>query len=171
VAEVRNNVPEARNNVPDKSTPEKRPTPETVALSAAPSKITGIPADSGAAPESTPSLNLGGTAGSGALSALAKPEVAKPSMLAQSNLEPVQVLKRVAPVYPAIAKQRRLAGILVVQATVGKDGKITNLELVSGPPVFRDAAFEALKQWQFKPAMLNGQPIDQSTQIRLAFNP
>lgn len=172
----KNTAPEVRNNVPERSTPEKRPTPETVALSAAvPSKISGIsppPADSAAAPESTPALNLSGNSGSGTLSALAKPaDASKPAMLTQSNLEPVQVLKRVAPVYPAIAKQRRLSGVLVVQATVGKDGKISNLELVSGPPVFRDAAFEALKQWQFRPATLNGQPIDQSTQIKLAFNP
>jgi TonB family protein len=170
----KNSVAEVRNSVPDRSTPEKRPTPETVALSAAaPSKI-GIssPTDSAAAPESTPALNLSGTSASGTLSALAKPaEASRPAMLTQSNLEPVQVLKRVAPVYPAIAKQRRLSGVLVVQATVGKDGKISNLELVSGPPVFRDAAFEALKQWQFKPATLNGQAIDQSTQIKLAFNP
>jgi TonB family protein len=180
VPETRNSVPEARNSVqtsapdrstPDRSTPEKRPSPETVAIAAAPSKI-GLPSDSGAAPESTPSLNLGGSSGSGALSALAKPaDASKPSMLTQSNLEPVQVLKRVAPVYPAIAKQRRLSGILVVQATVGKDGKISNLVLESGPPVFRDAAFEAVRQWQFKPATLNGQPIEQSTTIKLQFNP
>jgi TonB family protein len=154
--------------------PEKRPTPETVALAAAPSKIAAGASggDSGAAPESTPALNLGASSGSGALSALAKPaDSSKPSMLAQSNLEPVQVLRRVAPIYPPMAKQRRLSGVLVVQATVGKDGKLTNLELVSGPPLFRDAAFDAVRQWQFKPAMLNGQPIEQSTTIKLQFNP
>jgi TonB family protein len=175
---ARNSVPEKNapeKNTPEKATPEKRPTPETVALSAAPSKIAGNPAssgDSGPAAESTPSLNLGASTGSGALSALAQPaEASKPSILTRSELEPVQVLRRVAPVYPAIAKQRRLSGVLMVQATVGKDGKLTNLEMISGPPVFRDAAFDAVKQWQFKPATLNGQPIEQSTTIKLQFNP
>ena len=92
-------------------------------------------------------------------------------MMTQSDLEPVQVLKRVAPIYPAIARQRRLSGILLVQLQVGKDGKVSNLQLISGPPIFKDAAFEAVKQWQFKPAVLNGQTIDQNTQIRLSFTP
>jgi TonB family protein len=160
----------AKSSVPEKSTPEKRaPEAETVALSTAPSKIATSSGD--AAPDATPALTLGATPGSGSLSALAKTGGAKPSMLAQSELEPVQVLKKVSPIYPAIAKQRRLNGILVVDALVDKSGKVTNLQVVSGPPIFRDAAFDAIKQWQFKPAMLNGQPIDQHTQIRLEFKP
>ena len=92
-------------------------------------------------------------------------------MLTRSELEPVEVIKRVSPIYPLIAKQRRLSGTLLVNALVTKTGKVSNLTLVSGPPVFRDAAFDAIKQWQFKPAKLNGEPIDQNTQIRLQFNP
>ncbi len=92
-------------------------------------------------------------------------------MMTQSDLQPIQVLKRVAPTYPMIARQRRLSGVVVVQADVGKDGKVSNLQLISGPPVFREAAFEALRQWRFKPATLNGQPIEQATQIRMDFTP
>jgi protein TonB len=160
-----------KSNVPEKSTPERRaPETETVALSTAPSKISTSAADS--AQDAAPALTLGAApAGAGSLSALAKTGTSKPSMLAQSELEPIQVLKRVSPTYPLIAKQRRLSGILVVDALVDKSGKVTNLQIVSGPPVFRDAAFDAIKQWQFKPAMLNGQPIDQHTQIRLEFKP
>jgi len=94
-----------------------------------------------------------------------------PAMMSQSELEPVQVLKRVAPIYPAIAKARRLSGTVTVQIVVGKDGKASNLQFISGPPVFRDAAFDAVKQWQFKPAKLNGQAIEQSEQIRMNFTP
>jgi TonB family protein len=83
----------------------------------------------------------------------------------------VQVLKRVAPIYPAAAKERRIRGSLLVEAYVDKMGKVTNMKLVSGPPIFRDAAFEAIKQWQFKPVVLDGQPISQKTQIRLEFAP
>jgi TonB family protein len=160
-----------KSNVPEKSTPERRaPETETVALSTAPSKISTSAADS--AQDAAPALTLGAApTGAGSLSALAKTGTSKPSMLAQSELEPIQVLKRVSPTYPLIAKQRRLSGILVVDALVDKSGKVTNLQIVSGPPVFRDAAFDAIKQWQFKPAMLNGQPIDQHTQIRLEFKP
>ena len=159
-----------KSNVPEKSAPERRaPETETVALSTAPSKIATSAADS--TQDAAPALTLGGATGSGALSALAKTGASKPSMLTQSELEPVQVVKRVSPTYPIIAKQRRLSGTLVVDALVDKNGKVTILQLVSGPPVFRDAAFDAIKQWQFKPAMLNGQAIDQNTEIRLQFNP
>lgn len=92
-------------------------------------------------------------------------------MIAQSSLEPVVVLKKVKPIYPAIAQARRLSGVVIVQAVVTADGKATQLQFVSGPPVFRDAAFEAVRQWQFKPAKLNGRPIDQPENIRVSFTP
>lgn len=83
----------------------------------------------------------------------------------------MHVLKTIPPVYPAIARVRRLSGTVVVQVTVGKDGKVHNPQFISGQPVFRDAAFEAVKQWQFKPAMLNGQAVEQMTQIKMDFKP
>jgi TonB family protein len=57
----------------------------------------------------------------------------------------------------------------VVQGTVDKNGRIRDLRLVSGPPLFRDAAFQAVRQWVFQPARLNGQAIEQPTNIRLDF--
>jgi len=154
-----------------KSGLERRaPEPETVALSTAPSRIATSAPDAGQ--EAAPNLTLGGTTGSGALSSLAKSTAGPtPSMITQSQLSPVQVLKKVDPVYPVIAKQRRLSGILVIQVQVGKDGKLSNFQLISGPPIFRDAAFEALNKWKFKPATLNGQYIDQNTQIHMHFSP
>jgi len=92
-------------------------------------------------------------------------------MISQSDLEPVQVTKRVAPLYPPIAKARRLSGTVTVQFVVSKEGKATNLQFVSGLPVFRDAAFDAVKQWQFKPAKLNGQIIEQTQQVEMKFTP
>jgi protein TonB len=62
-----------------------------------------------------------------------------------------------------------LSGSIVVQGIVGKNGRMTNLQLISGSPIFRDAAFAAVKQWVFKPARLNGQAIEQSTTIRVDF--
>ena len=120
----------------------------------------------------TPTLSI--SSGSGTLSTLASPVSSGTPRVAvaqQSELEPMHVLKTVAPVYPPIARIRRLSGSVVVQVTVGKDGKAHNPKLISGQPVFRDAAFEAVKQWKFKPATLNGQPIDQATQIKMDFKP
>ena len=79
------------------------------------------------------------------------------------------MIKKVPPVYPLVAKQSRLSGSVVVQGIVNKSGRISGLQLISGNPLFRDAAFAALQQWVFKPARLDGQAIEQSTTIRLYF--
>lgn len=117
----------------------------------------------------SPTLSM--SSGSNTLSNLARPVSSDAPMVAQSELEPMHVLKTVPPMYPPIARIRRLSGAVVVQVTVGKDGKVRNPQLISGQPVFRDAAFDAVKQWKFKPATLNGQPIDQTTQIKMDFKP
>jgi TonB family protein len=117
----------------------------------------------------SPTLSM--SSGSNALSNLARPVSSDAPTVAQSELEPMHVLKTVPPMYPPIARIRRLSGAVVIQITVGKDGKVRNPQFISGQPVFRDAAFDAVKQWKFKPAMLNGQPIDQSTQIKMDFRP
>lgn len=120
----------------------------------------------------TPTLSI--SSGSGTLSTLARPVSSGTPQVAvaqQSDLEPMHVLKTVAPAYPPLARIRRLSGSVIVQLTVGKDGKAHNLQFMSGQPVFRDAAFDALKQWRFKPATLNGQPIDQATQVKMDFKP
>ena len=92
-------------------------------------------------------------------------------MLKQSELVPLQVVRKVPPVYPAFARARSVSGPVVVRVTVGKDGKVSNVQFISGPIVFRDAAFEAARQSQYKPAVLNGQPIEQNIDMRMDFHP
>jgi TonB family protein len=166
----RNAAKNAAKNVPPPA-PQEKQTPEAISVSAGTSKIAG--ADNNVpAPDAAPVLNVNAANVPGALTSLTKPVASStPSMISQSDLEPIQVLKRVAPVYPAIAKVRRLSGTVTVQGTVGKDGKLTNLQFLNGLPVFKDSAFDAVKQWQFKPAKLNGQPIEQTTQIQMKFTP
>ncbi|HKR93809.1 MAG TPA: TonB family protein [Candidatus Angelobacter sp.] len=84
----------------------------------------------------------------------------------QSQLEPLKLIKTVPLSYPPIAKSRHISGTVVVEVKVGKDGKVSNPKFISGPPIFKDAAFSAVTQYRFKPATLNGEPIEQTTQIR-----
>lgn len=126
-----------------------------------------------AAPEVAPSFTADSTNTSAPLSSLARPVASStPSAAAieQSQLEPLQVLKTGPLVYPAIAKARGITGAVVVQVTVGKDGKPSNPKFISGQPIFKDAAFQAVMGYQFKAAKLNGQPIEQATSIRLNFH-
>jgi TonB family protein len=143
----------------------------TVALANGPSHIRMNSNTAAPSADMAPSLNVG-SSGSGSLSALAKPVNGAPAAaLAQSDLEPMKVLKQVPAMYPAIAKVRRMSGSVVIEVTVGKDGKAHNPKFVSGQPIFRDAAFDAVKEWVFKPAKLNGEAIEQATQIKMEFHP
>jgi TonB family protein len=150
--------------------PPQKPATTTVTLGGGQSHIA---VSNAPLPQADVSANLAmpGNSASGALSALARPVSSSAPIVAQSELEPMKVIKSVQPIYPPIAKVRRLSGPVVVEVKVGKDGRVTNPRFVSGQPVFRDAAFDAVKQWLFKPAMLNGQPIDQTTQIKVIFSP
>jgi TonB family protein len=125
-----------------------------------------------AAPEIAPSFTADTANSAAPLSSLARPVASStPSAAAieQSQLEPLQVLRTGPLVYPPIAKARGITGPAVVLVTVGKDGKPYNPKYVSGQPIFKDAAIQAVMGYQFKPAKLNGQPIEQSTTIRLNF--
>jgi TonB family protein len=152
----------------DEETQPKRE--QTVTLLARPSRISRA-RDNSASSSGVPAIALGSGPASGSLSNLASPvsQPSHPRLLTQSELEPVTVIKKVPPVYPLVAKQRRLSGSVVLQGTVNENGRINSLQLISGSPVFRDAAFEAVKKWVFKPARLNGQAIEQQTRIRLDF--
>jgi protein TonB len=165
---------EKTSNAPaEKPAPAERPAAVATLGASGPSKISQQ-ASAQPASDVAPSFTVVSGNTPPALSNLARPvATSTPSAAAieQSQLEPLQLIRGAAPVYPAIAKARSITGTVVVQGTVGKDGRVSpsSLQFISGPPVFKDAAFEALRQYQFKPARLNGQPIEQVTQIKLVF--
>jgi len=76
----------------------------------------------------------------------------------------------VAPVYPPIAKAARVSGTVVLQATLSKQGAIENLRVISGPPLLQQAALDAVKQWVYRPYLLNGEPVEVNTTINVIFN-
>jgi len=69
------------------------------------------------------------------------------------------VAKRVRPDFPSVARVMELSGVVVVQALVGKDGTVKDAFVISGHPVFRDNALEAVWQWRFKPGVYHGAPV------------
>ena len=167
-AEAARNAESSRNAEASAVEEPRKPQPSTIALASGPSRISA--GDSQPVADVAPALTVS-TNNANGLSTLAKATESAPSVsVQQSHFEPMQVLKRVAPVFPAIAKIRRANGVVKIQITVTKEGKVTNPQFISGPTVFRDAAFDAVKQWSFKPAKLNGQPIDQLTQVEMDFN-
>jgi protein TonB len=87
----------------------------------------------------------------------------------ESNLQAGNLLKRVVPVYPPLARSAGVQGVVRFTAVIGKDGKIQNLKLISGPSPLVDAASSAVKQWVYRPTLLNGQPVEVVTEINVNF--
>jgi len=79
------------------------------------------------------------------------------------------VLRRVDPDYPAQALPQHLEGPVVLQVSVAKNGTIQDVKLVKGYFVLAHAAFDAVRQWQFKPYSPNGRPVDFQTYVTLTF--
>ena len=86
------------------------------------------------------------------------------SVMMQGNL-----IERIQPVYPPIAKQTHTQGTVILRAIISRDGMIENLQVVSGHPMLVKAAMEAVKQWRYRPYVLNGQPVEVETQVIVNF--
>jgi TonB family protein len=79
------------------------------------------------------------------------------------------LLQHDAPVYPPIAKAARVQGTVVLLATLSKTGQIKNLRVISGPAMLQQAAMDAVKQWVYKPYLLNGEPVEVQTTVNVNF--
>jgi len=79
------------------------------------------------------------------------------------------LIRRVEPVYPPMARNARIQGSVVLFATIGAAGTIENLRVLSGHPLLVAAAVDAVKQWRYRPYILNHQPIEVQTQITVNF--
>jgi protein TonB len=121
-----------------------------------------------------------GTTGSGPLipggsnNAVTSIAIAPPS----ANRRPLQVsqgvmearlLRRVQPEYPMPAKILHLAGTVELEAIIGTDGSIRQLEILSGNPILAQAARQALQQWRYQPTRLNGEAVEVQTHITVTF--
>jgi protein TonB len=84
--------------------------------------------------------------------------------VAEANL-----IRRIQPVYPPLAKSARVQGTVEFTATISKEGNIENLQLVRGHPLLVNAAKEAVLQWKYRPTMLNGSPVEVITDIIVNF--
>jgi protein TonB len=80
------------------------------------------------------------------------------------------VLHRVQPTYPPLARTARIQGNVVLAAVIGKDGAIQNLHVLSSTsPLLVQAALDAVKQWKYRPYILNGEPVEVDTQVTVNF--
>jgi protein TonB len=110
---------------------------------------------------------LGGIINSGTV---AVPKVAAPQRVRVSaGVTSGLLVRKVNPVYPPLARQARISGTVILRAVISKDGSIENLSLVSGHPMLAPAAIDAVKQWKYKPYLLNGEPVEVDTEVQVNF--
>jgi periplasmic protein TonB len=79
------------------------------------------------------------------------------------------LVHRVDPLYPEIARAMHLSGTVRLEAIIGTDGIVQNLEVLSGNPILARAALEAVRQWRYRPTLLNGAPVEVETYITVNF--
>ena len=81
------------------------------------------------------------------------------------------LLSKVQPEYPQMAKVARVQGSVVMHAVIGTDGKIQTLDVIDTPsPLLNQAALDAVKQWKYRPYLLNGSPVEVDTQMTVNFS-
>jgi protein TonB len=78
---------------------------------------------------------------------------------------------KVDPIYPEDAKAKGISGTVVLHAIIDQQGKVDKLSAISGPEVLRDASLTAVRQWTYKPYMLNGRPQSVETTVTVNFTP
>ena len=125
----------------------------------------------GGVPGGVPGGQMGGVIG-GIISStpVAVPKVATPQRVRVSQgVSTGLLIRKVQPNYPPLARQARIQGQVVLQAEISKEGTIQNLQLISGHPMLAPAAIEAVKQWRYKPYLLNGEPVAVETQVVVNF--
>jgi protein TonB len=101
---------------------------------------------------------------------MAVPKVATPQRVRVSaGVTQGMVLHKVQPTYPPLARTARVQGSVILAAVIGKDGTIQNLHVISGHPLLTQAALDAVRQWRYRPYILNGEPVEVDTQVTVNF--
>jgi TonB family protein len=85
------------------------------------------------------------------------------------SVQQAKLLRQPRPVYPPLAKQARISGVVKLDAIIGKDGTVQNLKVSSGHPLLVPASMEAVKQWVYQPTLVNGEAVEVVTQIDVNF--
>ncbi len=100
----------------------------------------------------------------------APPAVESPKRIrVGGDVQQGRIIRKVVPDYPYIARQARVQGVVRLTAVIDEEGKITNVQVVSGHPMLVPAAVNAVKKWRYTPTLLNGEPVEVVTDVEVRF--
>lgn len=100
---------------------------------------------------------------------LPPPPVVATRPIRVSHMMEGNLIHRVQPEYPPLARQARIQGSVVLRAIINREGRIENLQVLSGHPMLVSAALEAVRQWRYRPYILNDQPVEVETTVTVNF--
>ncbi len=103
------------------------------------------------------------------LTLLASAQVSTPRVRTSESIMQGLTITKVAPVYPPLARQAEIQGSVILKVQISKSGDVVNIQLVSGHPLLAPAAIDAVKQWKYKPYLLNGNLVEVETQVTVNF--
>jgi periplasmic protein TonB len=156
-------------------TPERIPAKvEMIKEEAAPPALNAGEGVIGGVPGGIPGGQLGGVIG-GIISSsnhLNVPKLVKATpqrVRISQGVTSGMLVHKVEPEYPTLARQARIQGQVVLSAIISKEGTIENLQVVSGHPLLAPAAIDAVKQWRYRPYLLNGEPVEVETEVIVTF--
>ena len=134
----------------------------------------GAPLASGSGPY-IPGAKSGDTNGPNLFDGGTRPVLpAPPAVVAHplrlSHMDEGNLIRRVQPTYPALARSARIQGTVMLQAVISKQGRIENLIVLTGHPMLVPAAIDAVRQWHYRPYILNNEPVEVETQITVNFS-
>ena len=155
-ATPKNSAPVARNEAPAEQ--PKKPGLGQVRLS---TPVVSHAGNSQQPGEADASLGAGvPTPGAESLSSLSAGNAKEPAapLPVGGDVKQARLVKSVPPVYPPVARTQRIAGNVSIDAVVATDGSVSSVKVLSGPAILHRAALEAVKQWHYEPAMLDGKP-------------
>lgn len=89
-----------------------------------------------------------------------KPKPPAEPMRVSGGVQMAKLIRQVMPVYPALARNARISGVVHLLGIIAKDGTIRNLQVINGHPLLTRAAVEAVSQWVYKPTLLSGEPVE-----------
>jgi protein TonB len=103
---------------------------------------------------------------------LPPPDNQPPAVIRRSISEPAQMaqlIRRIDPIYPPLARQIQREGRVELHAIISATGTIESLEVISGDPLFIQSALSAVREWRYRPTILNGRPIEVDTRITVTY--
>ena len=92
-------------------------------------------------------------------------------MVVEAALQQTKLLHQTPPVYPTEARMMHLQGSVKLQLTIGTDGRVSSAKALEGHPMLANAAIAAVRNWTYRPTLLDGQAIEVTTTIEIRFHP